>query len=269
MDGSKSSYQPACWLHYYDIHTILFTKYYTLCCIQRYSQIHFIACSQVGAQDIPKYTPEYNLKYASNSTQWHIPSRLDSMLPGKLSRSVQVHSKYVPRYTSKDIPKYIAEQAFNNAPNWTWWYTRSQICSYVGFHDALRYTSKHALKYVSNCITWYTPNLLGSLLLSLLSRGKTLPISLDYMLPYMLLAIQLRDLKSCSHQAPGGRWWVVGSGGHIVEEIITSINIKVWTISLLCPPQWDHAMPNSYGIANHNFRFGRKSRKLDLRTQMF
>jgi len=28
-------------------------------------------------------------------------------------------------------------------------------------------------------------------------------------------------------QAPGGRWWVVGSGWHIVAEIIMSVNIKV------------------------------------------
>ena len=62
---------------------------------------------------------------------------------------------------------------------------------------------------------------------SLLSSGKTLPMSPDYMLPYMLLGIYLRDLKSGSHQAPGGRLWVVGSGRHMMAEIITSINIKV------------------------------------------
>jgi hypothetical protein len=129
----------------------------------------------------------------------------------------------------------------NNAPNWTWWYTHSHICSYVGSHDALKHTSKYALKYVPNCMTWYTPNLLG---------------------------LMLPSLKSCSHQAPEGRSWVVSSGGHIVAVIITSINFKVWTISLLCPPQWDLAMPHSYGIDIHNFRFGRKCRILDLRTQM-
>jgi hypothetical protein len=181
MNGSKSFNQPACWLHYYDIHTILFTKYYTLCCILQYSRIYFIACSEVGYQDVLMYTPAYNLKYASNSTQSHILSLLDSMLPGKLSRSVQVHSKYVPRYTSKDILKYTSEHAFNNAPNCTWWYTHSHICSYLGSQDAL--------KNVPNCMTWYTPNLLGSILPSLLSRGMTIPISPDYMLPYMLLGI--------------------------------------------------------------------------------
>jgi hypothetical protein len=73
------------------MHTILFVKYYTLCCIQPYSRIHFIACSQVGAQDVLKYTPVYYLQYAFNSTQLHIPSLLDSMLPGKLSRNIKVH----------------------------------------------------------------------------------------------------------------------------------------------------------------------------------
>jgi hypothetical protein len=169
--------------------TILFAIYYTLCCIQRYSQMHFFACSQVRSQDVLKYTPEYDFKYASNSTQLHNLSILDSMLPGKLRRSVQVHSKYVPRYTSKDILKYTSKHAFNNAPNCTWWGTHSDIYSYGGSQDALKQTSKNALNYVPNCMTWYTSNLLGSMLPSLLSRGKTLPISPDYMLPYMLLSI--------------------------------------------------------------------------------
>ena len=68
------------------------------------------------------------------------------MLPGKLSRSVQVLSKYVRRYTSKDILNYTSKYALNKAPNCIWWYTRSHISSYVGSQDALRNTSKHALK---------------------------------------------------------------------------------------------------------------------------
>jgi hypothetical protein len=171
------------------MHTILFTKYYTLCCNQQYSWMYFITCYRVGYQDVLMYTPEHNLKYASNSTHSHICSLLDSILPGKLSRSIQVHSKYVPRYISKNILKYNSEHDLNNAPNCTWWYTHSHICFYVGSQDSLKHTSKNALKYVPNCMTWYTPNLLGSMLLSLLSRGKTLPISPNYMLPYMVLGI--------------------------------------------------------------------------------
>jgi len=110
---------------------------------------------------------------------------------------------------------------------------------------------------------------LGSMLPSSLSRGMTLPISPDYMLPYMLLGIWSRDLQSCSRQAPGCSGCIVGSGWHIVEEIITSVNIKVWTFSLLCLPQWDLIMPySSHGIDNHNFIFCRKSTKLNLGTQI-
>jgi len=173
-------------------------------------------------------------------------------------------------YTSKFILKHTSEHTLKDAPNCTWWYTHSHLCSYVGSQDALKHTPKHALKYVPNCITWYTPSLLGSMPLpSSLSRGKTLPISPDYMLPYMLLGIWSRELQSCSHQPPGGRWWVVGSGWHMVAEIITFVNIKVWTLSSLCPPQWDLTICHSHGIDNHNFRFCRKSQKLDLRTQIF
>ena len=102
------------------MHTILFAKYYALYFIQQYSRIHSIAYFQVDSEDVLKYTPEYNLKYASdNSTKSLIPILLDSILPGKLSISVQVHSKYVPRYTSKDILKYTSEHALHNAPNCT------------------------------------------------------------------------------------------------------------------------------------------------------
>jgi len=198
MDGSTSSYQPVRGQHYYDMHTISYASYYTLWCNQQHSPIHFIAWSEVSSQDALNYTPEYDFKYASNSTQCHILSLLDSMLPGELSRSVQIHSKYVPRYTSKDTLMYTSEHALKNTPNCTWWYTRSHICSYVGSQDALKHTSKQALKYVPNCITWYTPSLLGSMLPSSLSRGKTLWISNNYMLPYMLLGIWSRDLQSSS-----------------------------------------------------------------------
>ena len=54
------------------------------------------------------YTLKYDIKYASNSTQYHIPTLLDSMLTGKLSRCFQVYSKYISKYTSKYILKYTS-----------------------------------------------------------------------------------------------------------------------------------------------------------------
>ena len=191
------------------------------------------------------------------------------MLPGNLRISFQVHSKNVPRYTSKDILKYTSDHTVNNAPNCTCKNIRRPVYSYVGSRDALKHTSNHALKYVSNCIPWNTPSKLGSILPSWLVRGKILPILPDYMPLYMLLGNWLRDLQSCSHQAVGWRRYVVGSGWHIVVEIITLINIKVWIISSLFPWQWDLILPYSYGIDNQNFTLSRKGRKLDLGTEIF
>jgi len=71
--------------------------------------------------------------------------------------------------------------------------------------------------------------------------GKTLPISLDYMLPCMLLHARTRDLQSCRRQAPGGMrqvayggqfleggvWRVACDGLRMVAEIMTSVDIIV------------------------------------------
>jgi len=70
------------------------------------------------------------------------------------------------------------------------------------------------------------PRTLLSTLPSTLSRGKTLPISLDCILPCMLLRARSRDLQSCRRQALGGvrqvtcgeqclvgRVWCVAGGG--------------------------------------------------------
>jgi len=70
-----------------------------------------------------------------------------------------------------------------------------------------------------------------SMLPSTLSRGKTLPISLDYMLPCMLLGAWSRYLLSCRGQALVGGWRVA--------EIITSVDIIVWTLFSAWPPWQD------------------------------
>jgi len=77
---------------------------------------------------------------------------------------------------------------------------RSQASS----QDALKHTPDYALKYTPNCTQWHTPSLLDFTLPSTLSRGKTLPISLDYMLSCMFLHARSRDLQSGRRQAPGG-----------------------------------------------------------------
>jgi hypothetical protein len=80
---------------------------------------------------------------------------------------------------------------------------------------------------------------------STLSSGKTLPISLDYMLPCMLVRARSRDLLSCRRQvlegvrlvvyggqclAGSGRrvaCGVAGGGWRMLAEIMTSVDMVV------------------------------------------
>ena len=151
-------------------------------------------------------------------------------------------------------------------------------------------SAQEALKYISNCIRWYTPSLLGSTLPSTLSRGKTLPISLDYMLTCTLLHARSRDLLSCRSQAAGGvscrrqapggvRQVAYGgqclAGGmwHVVwcrrraaygGRIMTSVYVIVRTLSLARPPRRDLTIPPGHGVDNFSLRFHRKDRQFDL-----
>jgi hypothetical protein len=209
--------------------------------------------SQVSSQDAPNHTPEHVLKYTPNCTRWNTLSLLDYTLPSKLSRRSQVHSVYAPKYTSDYVLKYTPGHALQYAPNCTRWHTpnlldctlpsnlsrRSQIHSeYASMYTSeyvLKYTPEHALKDTSNCTRWRTPSLLDCTLPSTLSRGKTLPISLDYMLPGMVLGARSRDMLSCRGQAPGsgrreaGGWRrEEGCGRRVaVAEIMTSVDIIV------------------------------------------
>jgi len=72
------------------------------------------------------------------------------------------------------------------------------------------------LKYTLHCTPWHTSSLLRSMLPNTLSRGKTLPISINYVLPCMLLCTRSRKLLSCRRQAPGGVKLVAGGGRLVV-----------------------------------------------------
>jgi len=66
------------------------------------------------------------------------------------------------------------------------------VCSQVSSQDTPKNTSEYAPKYTSESLA------------STLSSGKTLSISLDYMLPCMLLHARSRGLLSCRRQALRG-----------------------------------------------------------------
>jgi len=155
---------------------------------------------------------------------------------------------------------------------------------------ALKHTPGHALKYASNYTRWYTPSPLGSTLPSTLSSGKTLPISLDYMLTCTILHARSRDLLSCRSQAPGGvscrhqapggmrqvayvGQWLVGGMWQVVcgtwwaaydGWIMTSVDIIVWTLSSARPPWQDPTIPLCCGVDNRSIRFRSKGRQLEL-----
>jgi len=101
----------------------------------------------------------------------------------------------------------------------------------------------------------------------------------------MLLHARSRDLLSCRRQAPGGVrlvayggqclvgggrrvacgvWRVPGARRRMLAEIITSVDIIVWTLSLARPPRQDLTMPHSHGVDNCRLRYCRKGRQLDL-----
>jgi hypothetical protein len=206
-----------------------------------------------------------SILHSTNSTMLQIT--LNNTFQTCLTLCFQVHSNYSSRCTSKYILLDTSDQAFMDAPNLTWSYTLSHMYSLVASQDSLKDTLKHAHKYVTNCTVWYSSSILGSMLRSLLSTDKTLPISPVYTFPCMLVVMWSADLQICSHQASKGRWWAVGTAWHITSEIIQLVNIKVQTLSLLCPPQWDQTILSSHGTDNHDFRFCRAGRKLALRLR--
>jgi len=87
------------------------------------------------------------------------------------------------------------------------------VCPQVSGQGALKHTPKNTIMYTPNCTWWHTPSLLGSTLPSILLCSKTLPNSVDHMLPPMLLWL---DSETCwvvevRYQEAWGWWWMVGS----------------------------------------------------------
>jgi len=66
-------------------------------------------------------------------------------------------------------------------------------------------------------------------------------------------------------------WWAVcgvrrAAGGmrRMLAEIMTPVEIIVWTLSLVRPPRQDLTMPHDHGVDNCSLRYCRKGRQLDL-----
>jgi len=104
MHGAKRSFVPAGGVGYYDTNVSICTWYCTSCIIHWNCSKYFVACCQIQSDGDSECTPQYTSKYilkhtssnalkeASNCTQWHTPSLLDSLLPSKLPWHTYPHS---------------------------------------------------------------------------------------------------------------------------------------------------------------------------------
>jgi len=228
-------YYTSRWILYITLHTNLKAS----------CQMHFIARSQVRSEvhswfhSIAQSQPA--LPCAPNCSRWHTPGLLDCTLSSMLSRRSQAYSRARSQIHSQlhsmTLPACLtlrspvsSQYALNHTPehapkythNCTWWHAPSLLDNTLP-SKLSRHSQEHlrvrtqvhlrvARKYTLHCTRWHTPSLLGSMLPNTLSRGKTLPISIHYMLPCMLLCARSRDLLSCRRQAPGGVKLVAGGG---------------------------------------------------------
>jgi hypothetical protein len=130
-----------------------------------------------------------------------LPSILSSILPLALDSSPSLLDCTLPSQLSIHFQEYLQ--------------VHTQVLFWVSWQNTPRYPVKHTPCWIH----WHTLCLLGSVLPNTLSTGKTLPISLDYIVPCMHLCTWSWDLQSRRHQAPrgmkllaGGRWQAVGGG---------------------------------------------------------
>jgi len=222
------SYGPTQWLDYYDTYAILCPGYYTSHCIlyitlhktklKASCQMDFRACFQVrsevhsGLHSIAHSQPAwlYVRKLAFKTLSRTLPSTLSSKFPIALDDTLQACLTIPSQVRSQDAPKYTPSTLPCTPPGMlsrtlpialdgtlpACLTVRSQVCS----QDALKHTPEYALKYTPNCTRWHTPSLLDYMLPSTLSRGNTLPISLDYC------------SHGCSCMLDPETCWVAGTG---------------------------------------------------------
>jgi len=203
--------------------------------LSRYSQVHSEYAPMYTTIYILMYLPRHPLNNAPNCTQWYTPSLPHCMLPSMLSRCSQAYSQAHSRIHSQlhlmTLPVCLTG------------------CNQVSSQHVPKNTSEYPPELSTQSLSSTLPStlsqdvlialdetcsLLGSMLPNTLSRGKTLPISFDFMLPYMLLCAQSRDLLSCSRQAPG---WVrlVASSGWLVAGGVCWLKLWHQSISLSEP----------------------------------
>jgi len=121
--------------------------------------------SKCTLENTLKYTLHYTLKYTYNNAFNQVPPCTE------LNTPIQLACMFTSNLTR------LSEEHF-------WVFTNIHLWVTLKYtpRSAFIYTPEYALKYVPSCTLQHTPNLLGSMLLIILSRCQTLQISLDYIL---------------------------------------------------------------------------------------
>jgi len=150
------------------------------------------------------------------------------------------------------------------------------IPSQVSSQHCLKHTPEYTLQYTPNCTRWHTPSLLDCVLPSKLSRQCQAHSWARFQVHSPVARYSQSHFTICSHICS---WvldpetnWVTGArhlevGGRrrlAAAEIMTSIDIIVWTTLLARPPWEELTIPHGNGVENCSMRFCRKGRQLDL-----
>jgi len=234
------------------------------------------------------------LWYACNFVRWILYTV--TLHTTKLKANYQMH--FIVHSQVHSWLHWIAHSqcAWLYTPNCSRWHTPSllDLRSQVSSQDTPKHTSGHALKDTSKCTRWHTPSLLDCMLPSKLSRHSQVHcqegrdsqshlIICSYGCSCMLDpetcwvadawhgdARGWRHMTGSVWRAGGGRhvacgmWQVAGGRWCMLAEIMMSVDIIVWTLSSMWPPQQDLTMPHGHGVDNCSLRFCRKGRQLDL-----
>jgi len=175
------------------------------------------------------------LQYTPNCTRWHTPSLHDCTLSRKLSRRSQAHSRGCsPKHSqlhSMTLPAYLT--------------IRSQVSS----EDTLDYKPDPAPKYT--LLRQVPPNFIW----------LYAPI---YALRCSIPRLPELEAPGTGRWLGGGRWREAGGTGRVaVPEIMTLVDIMVWTSLSAQPPRQNFTMPHCHCVYNWSLSFCRTGRQLD------
>jgi len=109
-------------------------------------------------------------------------------------------------------------------------------------------------------------------------------MSLDHMLPYLLLGTGAGDTNSSRGQTPGGRWLVAVGGWHVaggwfgeagggrlvaLADIVRSVDIRVLIIFFAQSPRQHCTLAYGYSVGNSSLGLCRIDIQLDLGESRF